>query len=98
MAADRAGDLAIPLAELSNETMVALNQCLPPTWSHNNPIDIGGDATPERYRDAILTTLKDECVDAVLVMLTPQAVTDPSGVADVVVELEKTADKPVLVC
>jgi acetyltransferase len=37
-------------------------------------------------------------VDGVLVMLTPQAVTDPSGVADVVVELEKTADKPVLVC
>ena len=54
MAADRAGDLGIPLAELSDETMAALNKTLPTNWSHSNPIDIAGDATPERYRDAIL--------------------------------------------
>ena len=47
MAADRAGDLGIPLAQLSNETMAALNKTLPTNWSHSNPIDIAGDATPE---------------------------------------------------
>ncbi|MDR2839478.1 MAG: CoA-binding protein, partial [Azonexus sp.] len=46
MAADRAGDLGIPLAELSNETMAELNKLMPQGWSHNNPIDIHGDATP----------------------------------------------------
>ncbi|MBL8404135.1 MAG: CoA-binding protein, partial [Dechloromonas sp.] len=46
MAADRAGDLGIPLAELTNETMAVLNKALPTNWSHANPIDIGGDATP----------------------------------------------------
>lgn len=99
MAADRAGDLAIPLAELSNETMAALNQCLPPTWSHNNPIDIGGDATPERYRDAILHTLKDEYVDAILVMLTPQAMTRPLEVAQAVIDaFEQAPNKSLLCC
>ena len=54
MAADRAGDLDIPLAQLNMDTVQKLNARLPPTWSHANPIDIVGDATPERYRDAIL--------------------------------------------
>jgi acetyltransferase len=55
MAADRAGDLGIPLAELTNETMARSSTSrLPTNWSHSNPVDIAGDATPERYRDAIL--------------------------------------------
>ncbi|MGB8240451.1 MAG: CoA-binding protein, partial [Azonexus sp.] len=54
MAADRAGDLGIPLATLSDESMAVLNKALPSNWSHGNPIDIAGDATPERYRDTIL--------------------------------------------
>ena len=54
MAADRAGDMKIPLAELSAATQKALNATLPSTWSQSNPIDIVGDATPERYRDTIL--------------------------------------------
>lgn len=64
MAADRAGDLGIPLAELSNETMAVLNKALPANWSHANPIDIAGDATPERYRDAILAVTQDPGVDS----------------------------------
>jgi len=98
MAADRAADIGIPLAEFAESTVEKLNACLPAGWSHGNPVDILGDAGPERYRAALKAVLEGPNVDGVLVMLTPQAVTDPSGVADVVVELEKTADKPVLVC
>ena len=98
MAADRAADIGIPLAEFAESTIEKLNACLPSGWSHGNPVDILGDAGPERYRAALKAVLEGPNVDGVLVMLTPQAVTDPSGVADVVIELEKTADKPVLVC
>ncbi len=99
MAADRAGDVDIPLATLSPKTMEALNQCLPVNWSHSNPIDIAGDATPERYREALLVTLQDEGVDAVLVMLSPQAMTKPTEVAQAVIDVAKqTSNKAILAC
>lgn len=98
MAADRAGDLGIPLAPLSDETMVKLNKCLPPTWSHSNPIDIVGDATPERYREAIIALSQDPDVDAVLVMLSPQAMTEPMQVAKAVIEVHAQSLKPIICC
>lgn len=98
MAADRAGDLGIPLATLSDETMVKLNKCLPSTWSHSNPIDIVGDATPERYREAIVALSEDKEIDAVLVMLSPQAMTDPMGVAKAMIEIHEQGLKPILCC
>ncbi len=98
MAADRAGDVGIPLAALSNETMAALNKCLPTTWSHNNPIDITGDATPERYRDAILAVAEDPGVDSILVMLSPQAMTQPLEVAKAVVDVSEQSSKALLCC
>lgn len=98
MAADRAGDLGIPLAPLSNETMTKLNACLPQTWSHNNPVDIVGDAQPERYRDAVLAVAADPEVDGILVMLSPQAMTKPMEVAQMLVEIHDKAAKPLLCC
>jgi len=98
MAADRAGDLDIPLAQLSMETMQKLNACLPPTWSHANPIDIVGDATPDRYRDAILAVAGDAEVDGILVMLTPQAMTQPSEVAQAVIDAHEQTGKALLTC
>jgi acetyltransferase len=98
MAADRAGDLDIPLAELSITTMQALNAAMPATWSHSNPIDIAGDATPERYRDAILAVAQDESVDGMLVMLSPQAMTQPLEVAKAVIEVSDQTSKPILTC
>ncbi len=98
MAADRAGDLDIPLANLSMATTQALNAALPPTWSHSNPIDIGGDATPERYRDAILAVAQDEDVDGMLVMLSPQAMTQPMAVAQAVIDVSDQTSKPILTC
>ncbi|MCK0508306.1 bifunctional acetate--CoA ligase family protein/GNAT family N-acetyltransferase [Aromatoleum anaerobium] len=98
MAADRAADLDIPLSEFSDGTMEKLNAALPAGWSHGNPVDILGDADVERYRKAVQAVLEGPNVDGVLVMLTPQANTDPTAVAEAVVELEKTADKPVVTC
>jgi acetyltransferase len=98
MAADRAGDLAIPLAELSNETMTVLNKAMPPNWSHSNPIDIGGDATPERYREAIMAVTHDPNVDSTLVMLSPQAMTDPMGVAKAIIEVADKLNRSLICC
>ncbi len=98
MAADRAGDLGIPLAKLANETVATLNKCLPTTWSHANPIDITGDATPERYRDAILAVAQDEGVDSMLVMLAPQAMTQPMEVAKAVIEVSEQTPKSMICC
>ena len=98
MAADRAADIGIPLAELSEGTVEKLNAVLPSGWSHGNPIDILGDADPERYQKALRAVLEGPNVDGVLVMLTPQAMSNPTGVAEAVIELEKTADKPVVTC
>ncbi|WP_022727967.1 bifunctional acetate--CoA ligase family protein/GNAT family N-acetyltransferase [Fodinicurvata sediminis] len=74
------------LAELSDETMQGLEAALPPTWSHGNPVDIVGDADPERYRNATQNLLEDKGVDALLVMHCPVAVADPNAVAESVIE------------
>ena len=84
------------LAELSEETIAKLNAVLPPFWSHNNPIDVLGDAPPERFAKAVEIALADKGVDAVLVILTPQAMTDPTGTAKAIAETIRGVHKPVL--
>ncbi|MDZ7262303.1 MAG: bifunctional acetate--CoA ligase family protein/GNAT family N-acetyltransferase, partial [candidate division KSB1 bacterium] len=84
------------LAELSEETMNLLNQLLPPHWSHNNPIDILGDADPIRYAKALEIAAKDPNSDALLVILTPQAMTDPTQTAEQLKPYAKLGDKPIL--
>ncbi|GAB4381157.1 MAG: bifunctional acetate--CoA ligase family protein/GNAT family N-acetyltransferase [Elainellaceae cyanobacterium] len=70
------------LAQLAPETIAALDALLPPHWSHRNPIDILGDADPERYVKAVEIVAKDPNSDGLLVILTPQAMTDPTTTAD----------------
>jgi acetyltransferase len=84
------------LAELTPETMQAYNAVLPSTWSHNNPVDIIGDATPERYAKALEIAAKDTNSDGMLVILTPQAMTDPTRIAEQLKPLAKQDSKPVL--
>ncbi|MEW6498184.1 MAG: CoA-binding protein, partial [Cyanobacteriota bacterium] len=84
------GELAI----LSPETIEELNQILPPHWSHGNPIDILGDADPERYAQAIATALKDANSDGLLVILTPQSMTDPNQTAKRFVETLQESSLP----
>jgi acetyltransferase len=84
------------LAELSQESMDALNKALPPHWSHGNPIDILGDADPERYAQALAIAAKDANSDGLLVALTPQAMTDPTETARRMMPFALTRGKPVL--
>jgi acetyltransferase len=84
------------LADLSSETMAAYNAVLPPTWSHNNPVDIIGDASPERYAKALEIAAKDPNSDGMLVILTPQAMTDPTRIAEQLKPLARQEGKPVL--
>jgi acetyltransferase len=70
------------LAELSPESEKALSAFLPPHWSHANPIDILGDADPERYARALDVALGDPNSDGLLVILAPQGMTDPARVAE----------------
>jgi len=98
MAADRAADLNVPLAELSKKTIDGLSAILPAHWSHSDPVDILGDADAERYRAASEIVLADENVDGLLVLLTPQAMTEPSACAKGVIKAASGINKPVLAC
>lgn len=84
------------LAEISLEAMQKFNEFLPPQWSHNNPVDILGDASPERYAQALQVAAADEKSDGLLVVLTPQAMTDPTATAKALKDYAKSYDKPIL--
>lgn len=84
------------LVNLSEETMQKLNDYLPPFWSHGNPVDVLGDATPERFAQATEIVLEDRNVDAVLVLLTPQAMTAPTETAEAIVEMAKKTSKTIM--
>ncbi len=98
LAADRAAEVGVTLPELSEATMKKLDAALPAAWSHGNPVDILGDATSERYQAAVAACLEDKAANGVLVMLTPQAMTEPTEVAKGVIETAKKTKKPVLTC
>jgi len=78
------------LAKLSQNTMEKLNGALPYFWSRGNPIDILGDAKADRYALALNACLEDENVDGVLIIYTPQGVTDPVSIAETIVNLVRT--------
>ncbi len=84
------------LANLTPETMAAFNAILPPTWSHNNPVDIIGDAKPELYAKSLEIASKDPNTDGILVILTPQAMTDPTATAECLKPYAHIPNKPVL--
>lgn len=96
MATDSLISLGGKLTQLSDETMQKLNDYLPPFWSHGNPIDVLGDATPERFAKATEIVLEDKKVDAVLVILTPQAMTDPTATAQAIAEMSINTTKSVM--
>lgn len=98
MAADRAAELNISLPPLDASSVEQLNQVLPTHWSHQNPVDIIGDATPERYHKTLDICSKDKNIDGVLTMLVPVAMSQPLKVAKQIVNDMKKIDKPLLVC
>jgi acetyltransferase len=84
------------LTTLSDQSISALNQLLPPHWSHGNPIDVLGDADAERYGKAVEIAAADPNTDGVLVVLTPQAMTDAIGTANRLRSLASIEGKPLL--
>ncbi|MEI8382417.1 MAG: GNAT family N-acetyltransferase [Planctomycetota bacterium] len=84
------------LAKLDSATIEKLDQLLPTCWSHGNPLDVLGDATADRYRIAIEASLSDPGVDSVLVILTPQTMTEPDLIAEVVVQAKQHSSKPIV--
>ena len=86
------GQLTVP----SENTLQALDAFLPRHWSHNNPIDILGDADSERYAKAIEIASKDPNSDGLLVILAPQGMTDPAAIAERLKPYAKSSGKPVL--
>ncbi len=84
------------LAPLSDETVGMLNEFLPEAWSHNNPIDILGDADAERYRRAVEVAAANPDSDGLLVILTPQAMTEPTGTAEALRPYARLRSGPLL--
>ncbi len=84
------------LVKLSDDTMQKLNDYLPPFWSHGNPVDVLGDATPERFAKSTEIVLQDKNVDAVLVLLTPQAMTAPTETAEAITAIAGKTSKTIM--
>jgi len=98
LAVDALAEVNGRLAELSETTLVRLNEVLPEAWSHANPVDILGDAPGRRYTLALEALLDERCADAILVMNCPAAVADSLDAARAVVETLGTRPAAVLTC
>ena len=96
LAADALLLLGGQLAELSADTLAKLDGVLPSAWSHGNPVDILGDADPGRYARAVELVAADPNSDGLLVILTPQAMTDPTRTAEDLKPYAQVAGKPLL--
>jgi len=98
MATDACVRYGLEMATLEPSTIQKLKTVLPPTANFSNPIDVIGDAQHERYEAALHTVVEDPNVDALIVILTPQAMTDIEEIAKVIVSLDRKTNKPVLTC
>ncbi len=87
MAADALYDYSLEPVSLSSGTKKKLDEILPPFWSRGNPIDILGDASPERYRKVVEVCLSAREINGLLIILTPQDMTDPTAVASSLTEI-----------
>lgn len=96
LATDVCETLGVKVPRVSEETMRELSEKLPPSSSIQNPIDILGDARSDRYKSAVKAVLADPSIGSVLVILTPQAVTESLETAQAIVALAKNQSKPLL--
>jgi acetyltransferase len=90
MATDTLLDHGGRLAELEDSVYEALNQCLPQSWSHGNPIDIVGDADHNRYINALKAVLDSDNADAILIMHSPSAIAQSEQTAQAIIDLIKS--------
>ncbi len=99
MAADSIEQKGLTFAKLSDKTVETLKEKLPPAANFYNPIDVLGDALAERYEFAIDVVLSDPNVNVILILLTPQAMTECTATAQAIVRVaERRPEKPIMAC
>ncbi len=96
IAADTSERLGLRLPPMSKESIDSIAALLPHNASLYNPVDIIGDATSERYAVVLNRAIGDPNVDGIIVILTPQAMTDVENIADIIVETSKQTERPVI--
>jgi len=96
IATDMSEHSGLKLAVFSDETVRELHKYLPPTANFHNPVDVIGDAARDRYENTLATVISDPGVDSVLIILTPQSMTDAMGTAEAIVKIAKRAVKPIV--
>ncbi|MEA1967928.1 MAG: acetate--CoA ligase family protein [Thermodesulfobacteriota bacterium] len=96
IATDMSEQSGLTLAAFTDETVKELHKHLPPTANFHNPVDVIGDASRERYENTLATVISDPGVDGVLIILTPQSMTDAIGTAEAIVNIARTAMKPIV--
>ncbi len=89
MLADTIGQSRLKLAKFEPKTRKILEETLPPEAATHNPVDVIGDARADRYETATCEVLKDENVDAAIVVLTPQVMTEIEATAKVINKAKK---------
>ncbi len=95
MAVDALGRWGRAPGTLSPETLAQLREILPPFWRPGNPINLLRDATPERYARTVRTVLKGQDFSGLIIILSPQAQTDPTGVAAALVQEAQGQGRPI---
>ncbi len=98
VATDVTVSTGLELAKLRDETKEKLRRYLPPTANIENPVDVIGDATSDRYENALRAVIADPNVNGVLVILTPQSMTDARATAEAIVRVATTTNKPIVSC
>jgi acetyltransferase len=96
MAADHAAEAGVEIAQLSAQTLAALDACLPAHWPRGNPVDLLGDATAARLASALAPVLADAGVDAVLTLFSPQQIMASDEAARTIIGCAQCSSKPVL--
>ncbi len=98
IATDMSEISGLKLARFTRQTDEILHKYLPPTANFSNPVDVIGDASSDRYRYALEAVINDEGVDCVLMILTPQSMTDAIGTAKAIVSIYQNTHKPIICC
>ncbi|HVO66959.1 MAG TPA: acetate--CoA ligase family protein [Syntrophales bacterium] len=98
LATDMTVSSDLVLAEFQKDTIEDLASHLPSTANIHNPIDVIGDASYDRYENALKAVIRDKGVDGALVILTPQSMTNALGTAQAIVRVARGAQKPIICC
>lgn len=98
VATDMTISSGLSLARLQRDTVEALASHLPAAANIHNPVDVIGDASIDRYENALGAVIRDEEVDGALVILTPQSMTDALGIAEAITKIASRIPKPILCC